>query len=168
MRGRTGTLILLLSGPVLAAAYAAVNYAALRTASGARGPDPADPMTSGGLTSLGSDLWWIVRGIALVAGVAAAGIAVVGLLLLRRAAQGRGALLVLSGVLILPYALGLAAAVYNPVPGLAGFYDHQAFADALPPYQWFSALLLLAAALAQAIGMVRAYTAARTASTLPR
>ncbi|MFI7690955.1 hypothetical protein ACIBQ6_17930 [Nonomuraea sp. NPDC049655] len=167
MRERTGTLILLLSGPVLAAAYAAVNYAALRTASGARGPDPADPMTSGGLTSLGSDLWWIVRGIALVAGVAAAGIAVVGLLL-RRAARGRGALLVLSGVLILPYTLGLAAAVYNPVPRLAGFYDHQTFADALPPYQWFSALLLLAAALAQAVGMVRAYTAARTASTLPR
>ncbi|MGW4405793.1 hypothetical protein ACWEJ6_17325 [Nonomuraea sp. NPDC004702] len=163
MRGRTGTLILLLSGPVLAAAYAAVNYAALRTASAARGPDPADPMTSGGLTSLGSDLWWIVRGIALVAGVAAAGIAVVGLLL-RRAARGRGALLVLSGVLILPYTLGLAAAVYNPVPRLAGFYDHQTFADALPPYQWFSALLLLAAALAQAVGMVRAYTAARTAS----
>ncbi|MFF0861711.1 hypothetical protein ACFYUV_08150 [Nonomuraea sp. NPDC003560] len=163
MRGRTGTLILLLSGPVLAAAYAAVNYAALRTASEARGPDPADPMTSGGLTSLGSDLWWIVRGIALVAGVAAAGIAVVGLLL-RRAARGRGALLVLSGVLILPYTLGLAAAVYNPVPRLAGFYDHQTFADALPPYQWFSALLLLAAALAQAVGMVRAYTAARTAS----
>ncbi|MER6508008.1 hypothetical protein ABT158_14410 [Nonomuraea sp. NPDC001636] len=163
MRGRTGTLILLLSGPVLAAAYAAVNYAALRTASGTRGPDPADPMTSGGLTSLGSDLWWIVRGIALVAGVAAAGIAVVGLLL-RRAARGRGALLVVSGVLILPYVLGLAAAVYNPVPRLPGFYDHQAFAGALPPYQYFSALLLLVAALAQAVGMVRAYTAARTAS----
>ncbi|MEV3980119.1 hypothetical protein [Nonomuraea sp. NPDC049758] len=167
MRGRTGTLILLLSGPVLAAAYAAVNYAALRTASGARGPDPADPMTSGGLTSLGSDLWWIVRGIALVAGVAAVGIAVVGLLL-GRAARGRGALLVLSGVLILPYALGLAAAVYNPVPRLPGFYDYPAFADALPPYQWFSALLLVAAALAQAVGMVRAYTAARTASPPPR
>ncbi|MEU1720902.1 hypothetical protein ACNF49_42615 [Actinomadura sp. ATCC 39365] len=166
MRERTGTLILLLSGPVLAAAYAAVNYAALRTASGARGDAPAGRITSDGLSSLGSDLWWIVRGVALVAGVAAVGIAVVGLLL-RRAARGRGALLVSSGVLILPYALGLAVAVYNPVPRLAGFYDHPAFADALPPWQSFSALLLLAAALAQAVGLVRAHTLARTASPPP-
>ncbi|MFI7461609.1 hypothetical protein [Nonomuraea sp. NPDC049646] len=167
MRERTGTVVLLLSGPVLTAAYAALNYAALRTASGAQGAGPADRIVSGGLTSLGSDLWWIVRGVALVAGVATAGIAVVGLLL-RRAARGRGVLLVSSGVLILPYALGLAAAVYNPVPRLAGFYDHPAFADALPPYQYVSALLLLVAALAQAVGMVRAHTAARRVSPPPR
>ncbi|MEV4394609.1 hypothetical protein [Nonomuraea sp. NPDC049607] len=167
MRGRTGTLVLLLSGPVLVAAYAAVNYAALRTASQARAGDPGGRITSGGLSSLGSDLWWITRGVALVAAVAAVGLAVVGLLL-RRATRRRGALLVLSGVLILPYTLGVMAAVYNPAPRLAGFYDDVAFEDALPPWQYASSLLVVVAALAQAVGMVRAHSEARTASAPPR
>ncbi|MFI9590780.1 hypothetical protein [Nonomuraea sp. NPDC052265] len=163
MRGRTGTLVLLLSGPVLVAVYAAVNYAALRVASRSRG----DAITSGGLSSLGSEFWWIALGIALVAGVAAVGVAVAGLLL-RRATRGRIALLVVSGVLILPYALGLFVAIANPMRGLAALYDEEAFVDAVPPWQLGSCLLLLVAALAQAVGMVRANSEARTASPSPR
>ncbi|MFI6923711.1 hypothetical protein ACIBIZ_27505 [Nonomuraea spiralis] len=154
MRARPGSLALLLSGPVLVAAYAAVNHAAISTASRAAG----GRITSGGLTALGADLWWVVKGVALVAGLAAAGLAVVGVLL-RRRGRGRSPLLVLSGVLVVPYALGVAVALYNPVPRLAAFYRSPAFADALPPWQAGSALLLLAAALAQVVGAVR--TAAR-------
>ncbi|NUR93074.1 MAG: hypothetical protein HOY71_54140 [Nonomuraea sp.] len=147
MRGRPFGAALLVSGPVLVGAYAAVNYAAISAASRAQG----GRVTAGGLTSLGTDVWWVVKGITLVAGVAALTVAVVGLLL-RRAGRARGFLLVLAGVPIVPYALGIAVAFANPVPWMAGFYRSPGFAAALPSWQPASALLLVAAALAQTAG----------------
>jgi hypothetical protein len=155
------SIVLLVSGPVLAAAYAAVNHAAIRTAAGAqrKGPEWAGGRVGAdGLTSLGADVWWMVKGIALVVGLAAVGVAVVGLLL-GRPGRARGFLLVLSGVLIVPYALGFAAALYNPVSAMAQFYDSPDFSGGIPSWQRSTALILLAGGLAQAVGAVR--TAAR-------
>ncbi|NUP67946.1 MAG: hypothetical protein HOW71_37920 [Nonomuraea sp.] len=150
MRGRPGGPVLLMSGPVLVGAYAAVNYAAIRAASGAQ-RSGSGRVTPDGLTSLGVDVWWVVKGVTLVVGFAALTVAVVGLLL-RRRGRGRSFLLVLAGVPIVPYALGIAVAFANPVPWMATFYRSPDFAAALPSWQPASALILLAAALAQAAG----------------
>ncbi|MFC4007643.1 hypothetical protein ACFOY2_10435 [Nonomuraea purpurea] len=150
-------LILLVLGPVLTAVYAGVNHVAIRMASkaqvtgpewqGGRGRVGAD-----GLTSMGVDAWRLTWWIAAFAGVLAVAFVVIGLLL-RRRSRGRTVLLVLSGVLIVPYAFAFFVALYNPMRLLAGLYDQADFENGIPSWQSGTALLLLAAGLSQAIGL---------------
>lgn len=70
---RTG-LVLLALGPVLAAAYAAVNHAAIRTAAKAQVDGPGwegGRVGADGLTSLGVYAWRVVGWTALLVGVVA-------------------------------------------------------------------------------------------------
>ncbi|TMR97013.1 hypothetical protein [Nonomuraea basaltis] len=76
--------------------------------------------------------------------------------LLRRRGRGRAFLLVLSGFLIVPYALGFLVAFVNPVSGLAGLYDAADFVAGIPSWQPATAFLLPAAGLAQGIGLAPA------------
>ncbi|MGI5292473.1 hypothetical protein ACQEVF_55510 [Nonomuraea polychroma] len=161
---RTGLLLLAL-GPVLAAAYAAVNHAAIRTAAKAQvnGPEwEGGRIGADGLTSLGVDAWRLVWWTALLVGLVAVAYAVIGVLL-RRPRRGRALLLVLSGFLIVPYVLGFAVAFLNPVRLLAGLYDAADFAAGVPSWQQATAFLLLAAGLAQAAGLVLAAAEGRRA-----
>ncbi|GAA3208662.1 hypothetical protein [Nonomuraea helvata] len=125
---------LLTLGPVLAAAYAGANLVAIRTAvktqiagpewaGGRLGPD--------GMTALGTDAGRLVSWTALLAGVLGVVYAVIGVLL-RRRGRGRTFLFVLSGVLIIPYALAVFVALLNPVRMLAGLYDSPTSPTASP------------------------------------
>lgn len=154
-RARPVGLVLLALGPVLVAAYAGAGYLAVRGAVRAQVADPGWPgglIDASGMTSLGVDTWRLTWWIALFVGVVALAYAVMGALL-RRRGRGRTSLLVISGVLILPYALGFLIALINPVRALAGLYDSPDFVAGLPPWQPATAYLLLAAGLVQAVGM---------------
>ncbi|SEG84295.1 hypothetical protein SAMN05444920_105343 [Nonomuraea solani] len=153
--GRAIGLVLLALGPVLAAAYAGAGLVAIRMAVRAQvaGPGWAGaPIAPGAMTALGADTWQVTWWTALLAGLVALAYVVIGVLL-RRRARGRKALLVLSGVLIIPYALGFFVALLNPVKMMAGFYDKPDFAAGLPGWQSATPLILLAAALAQAVAL---------------
>jgi hypothetical protein len=148
-------LVLLALGPVLAAAYAAVNRAAIVVAAKAQvsGPEwEGGRVGADGLTAVGVDAWRVVWWTAVLVGAIALAYVAIGLLLWRRG-RGRSFLLVLSGFLILPYALGVVIAFVNPVRALPKLYDTPGFADGIPSWQPATAFLLLAAGLAQATGL---------------
>ncbi|WP_211370655.1 hypothetical protein, partial [Nonomuraea turkmeniaca] len=115
------------------------------------------------LTSLGVDAWRLVWWTALLVGVVAVAYAVIGVLL-RRPRRGRTLLLVVSGFLIVPYALGFVVAFLNPVRLLAALYDAADFAAGVPSWQTATAFLILAAGLAQAAGLVLAAREGRRAT----
>lgn len=151
-------LVLLALGPLLVAAYAAVNRAAIQAAAQAQvngAQWEGGLVGADGLTSLGVDAWRVILGIALLVGVVAVAYVAIGVLL-RRRTRGRTFLLVLSGFLILPYALGFLVALADPVRALAGLYDKPDFEDGIPSWQAATAFLLPAAGLAQAAGLVLA------------
>ncbi|MBF8187283.1 hypothetical protein ITP53_16390 [Nonomuraea sp. K274] len=153
-RGRVG-LVLLALGPVLAAAYAVVNHAAIRLASKAQvgGPEwEGGRVGADGMTALGVDSWRLVSWTSLLVGALAVAYVVIGVLL-RRRSRGRAFLLVSSGVLIVPYALAFLVALLNPVRILAGLYDSPDFAAGIPSWQPAAALIPLAGGLAQAAGL---------------
>ncbi|KAB8192838.1 hypothetical protein FH608_025630 [Nonomuraea phyllanthi] len=149
------TLYLLALGPVLAAAYAGANLVAIKAAVRAQ---VASPEWEGALpgpdemTALGTDVWRVVLMTALLAGALAVAYAVIGLLL-RRGSRKRTFLFVLSGVLMVPYALAVFVALLNPVAGLAALYDTPGFTAGLPGWQGGTVVLLVVAALSQAIGL---------------
>ncbi|WP_043638533.1 hypothetical protein [Nonomuraea candida] len=157
-RGRPVELVLLALGPVLVAAYAGAGHLAVRAAVRAQ---IAGPSWEGGridasqMTSLGVDTWRLTWWTALLVGVVALAYAVIGALL-RRGGRGRTLLLVVSGVLVAPYALGFLVALVNPVRLLAGLYDSPDFAGGLPGWQPYTAFLLAAAGLVQAVGLAMA------------
>ncbi|HEX4812762.1 MAG TPA: hypothetical protein VFV66_08415 [Nonomuraea sp.] len=151
-------LVLLALGPVLAAAYATVGRAAVLAAARAQTGGPGwegGRVGADGLTALGADAWRLVWWTALLVGVVAAAYVAIGVLL-RRRGRGRALLLVLSGFLILPYALGVVAAFADPVRLLARLYDSPDFLAGIPSWQPATAFLLLAAGLAQAAGLALA------------
>ncbi|MEU6710777.1 hypothetical protein ABZ897_04785 [Nonomuraea sp. NPDC046802] len=155
-RGPIG-LILLALGPVLTAVYAGVNHAAIRMASKAQVAGPQWQGGQGrvgadGLTSLGVDAWRLTWWTAAFVGVLAVAFVVIGLLL-RRRARGRTVLLVLSGVLIVPYAFAFLVAMINPMKLLAELYKVPDFVSGIPSWQSSASFLLLAAGLSQAIGL---------------
>ncbi|GAA3555654.1 hypothetical protein GCM10022419_040100 [Nonomuraea rosea] len=153
-RGRPVGLVLLALGPVLVAAYAAVNRVAIQLAAAAqvKGPEwGGRRVGSDGLTSLGVDTWRAVWWSAAFLGAVAVAFVVIGAHL-RRSSRGRTPLLVLSGVLIVPYAVVILLAYLNPVRLLGEFYDAPDFSDGIPSWQGAAFLLLIAAGLAQAVG----------------
>ncbi|MFC5830740.1 hypothetical protein [Nonomuraea insulae] len=153
-RARPVGLVLLALGPVLVAAYAGAGYLAVRRGVRAQVSDPGWPggmIDASGMTTLGVDSWRLTWWTALFVGVVALAYAVMGMLL--RRGRGRTPLLVISGVLILPYSLGFLIALINPVRGLAALSDSPEFLSGLPPWQSALAYLLLAAGLVQAVGM---------------
>ncbi|MEO3871540.1 hypothetical protein ABGB18_22225 [Nonomuraea sp. B12E4] len=156
-RGRPVGLVLLALGPVLAAAYAAAGHAAIRTAVRAQttGPGWEGRVDADGMTAVGVDTWRLVWWTTLFAGLLAVAFVVIGVLL-RRSGRGRTFLLVLSGVLIVPYVAVLVVAFLNPVRLLAGLYDEDGFAGGLPSWQPSLAFVLVAAGLAQAAGLALA------------
>ncbi|MEO3804137.1 hypothetical protein [Nonomuraea sp. B1E8] len=115
------------------------------------------------MTALGTDLWRLTWWIALFMGVVAVAYLVIGALL-RRRGRGRTLLMVLSGVLIVPYALVFFVALTNPVRSLPGLYDSPDFAAGVPGWQAATPLIVLAAGLAQAVGMTMAGSARRRAA----
>ncbi|MGN9839516.1 hypothetical protein ACTMTI_15480 [Nonomuraea sp. H19] len=150
------SLVLLALGPALTAAYAAANRVAIEAATEAQinGPEweGGGPVDADGMTALGVDTWQLIWWTALVVGVVAVAFAAIGVLL-RRHRRGRALLLVLSGVLIVPYALGFLAAFLVPLHVFAGLYDAPDFVAGIPSWQPATAFLLLAAGVAQAIGL---------------
>ncbi|MFG1701800.1 hypothetical protein ACFLIM_01280 [Nonomuraea sp. M3C6] len=162
-RGQPVGFVLLALGPILAAAYAAVNHVAIRTAVQAQiaGPEwEGGRVDADGMTAVGVDTWRLVWWTALFVGVVAVAFVLIGVLL-RRRGRGRTLLLVFSGVLIVPYAVGFLVALINPVKGLGGLYDVPDFVDGVPPWQPGTAFILLAAGLAQAVGLTMAAGAGR-------
>ncbi|MEV0229013.1 hypothetical protein [Nonomuraea sp. NPDC050786] len=158
---------LLALGPLLAAAYAGVNLVAIRAAVQAQvaGPEWAGGrLGPGGMTALGTDTWRLVSWTALLAGFLSVVYAVIGVLL-RRRGRGRTFLLVLSGVLIVPYALAVLVALVNPVKMLPELYDSPDFAGGIPAWQAGTVAILVAAGLAQAVGLCMAAAEARRATT---
>ncbi|MGW4961930.1 hypothetical protein ACWEPL_32340 [Nonomuraea sp. NPDC004186] len=154
-------------GPVLAAAYAGVNHVAIEAAVKAQiaGPEWAGGrLAADGMTGLGRDAWRLVLATAVVVGVLGVVYAVIGVLL-RRGGRGRTPLLVLSGVLIVPYALAVLVALINPARALAGLYDTPDFAGGLPGWQSATVLVLVAAGLAQAAGVAMAAAEGRRAAS---
>ncbi|MDX3108176.1 hypothetical protein ACIBO5_11165 [Nonomuraea angiospora] len=153
-------------GPVLAAAYAGVNRVAVEAAVKAQitGPEWAGGrLAADGMTALGRQSWWLILATAVVVGVLGVVYVVIGVLL-RRGGRGRTPLLVLSGVLIVPYALAVLVALLNPARALAGLYDTPDFADGLPGWQPATVLILVAAGLAQAVGVAMAAAHGRRAA----
>ncbi|WP_188192828.1 hypothetical protein [Nonomuraea sp. SYSU D8015] len=149
-------LVLLALGPILAAAYAGVNRLAIQEGAKAQvnGPEwEGGRVGADGLTSLGAEAWQLVWWTALLVSVVALAYVAIGVLL-RRPGRGRTFLLVLSGFLILPYALGFLIAFIDPVRLLAGLRDAGDFVDGLPPWQEATPFLLLTGGLVQAVGMV--------------
>ncbi|MEV1174323.1 hypothetical protein [Nonomuraea sp. NPDC049784] len=166
---RPVALGLLALGPVLAAAYAGVNLMAIRTAVKAQveGPEWADGrLGPDGMTALGTDTWQLVLWTALLAGALGVAYAVIGVLL-RRRGRGRTFLFVLSGVLIVPYALAVIFALVNPVKALAALYDSPDFAAGVPAWQAGTVLILVVAGLAQAVGLTLAHAEGRRAARAP-
>ncbi|GAA3699224.1 hypothetical protein GCM10022224_076460 [Nonomuraea antimicrobica] len=152
--GRPVGLVLLGLGPVLVAAYAGAGHTAVRAAVREQVAGPSwegGRIDDSGMTSLGLDTWQLTGLTALVTGVVALAVAVIGALLLRPR-RGRTTLLVVSGFLILPYALGFLVALVNPVR-ILGSLRSADFVAGLPAWQPFTAVLLLAAGLVQAVGM---------------
>ncbi|AQZ64865.1 unnamed protein product [[Actinomadura] parvosata subsp. kistnae] len=167
--GRVG-LVLLALGPALVAAYAGAGYVAIKAAVRAQvtGPEWAGRKAgAAGFTSLGVDTWRLTWWTALVVGLVAVLYLLFGVLL-RRGSRGRTLILVVSGLLIVPYALGFGVALFNPPAMLANLYDNPDFLAGLPAWQPFTAWLLLAAGLAQAVGMVLATTRIGRAPAQPR
>jgi hypothetical protein len=167
--GRPAGIVLLALGPTLAAAYAGAGHLAIRAAVRAQtaGPEWEGGRIDGsGLTSLGVDTWRLTWWTAMVVGLAAVAYLVFGVLLLRER-RGRTVILVVSGVLIVPYALGFGVALFNPVELLAGLYDSPDFLAGLPAWQPYTAWLLLAGGLAQAVGMVMAAAHGKRAAPKP-
>ncbi|MEO3884973.1 hypothetical protein [Nonomuraea sp. B5E05] len=165
-RRRPTDLVLLALGPVLAGAYAAVNHAAIREAVRAQiaGPEwEGGPLGPGEMTALGTDVWRLTWWIALFTGVVAVAYLVIGALL-RRRGRGRTLLMVLSGVLMVPYALAFLVALMNPVHSLPGLYDSPDFAAGVPGWQAATPLIVLAAGLTQAVGMAMAASTGRRAA----
>lgn len=148
-RARLVGLLLLALGPVLVAAYTGTSYLAVRRGVRAR-------VDASGMTTLGVDGWRLTWWTALFVGVVALAYTVMGMLL--RRGRGGMSLLVIAGVLIIPYALGFFIALMNPVRGLAALSDSTEFLSALPPWQSVLAYLLLVAGLVQAVGMSIAYS----------
>ncbi|NBE95381.1 hypothetical protein FE391_17690 [Nonomuraea sp. KC401] len=165
-RRRPTELVLLALGPVLAAAYAAVNHTAIRAGVRAEVTGPGwegDPPAAGEMTALGTDLWRLTWWIAAFMGVVAVAYLVMGVLL-RRRGRGRTLLMVLSGVLMVPYALVFFAALSNPVHVLPGLYESPDFAAGVPGWQAATPLIVLVAGLAQAAGMTMAASTGRRAA----
>ncbi|MER7367344.1 hypothetical protein [Nonomuraea wenchangensis] len=166
--GRRIGVALLVSGPVLVAAYALAGRTAVGRAAEAQARGPGwrgGRIDADGLTSLGVDAWRVVAVTALVVGVTALAYLVIGPLL-GRGGRGRTFLLVLSGFLIVPYALGCVVAFVNPPRLLGGLYQAADFVAGLPAWQPATAFLLPAAGLAQAVGL--ALTARRRPAVAPR
>jgi hypothetical protein len=164
-RGRI-VLVLLALGPVLVAAYAAAGHSAIRLASKAQVDGPewgGGPMGAGEMTALGVDSWRLVTWTSLLMGVLAMAYVIIGVLL-RRRSRGRALLLVSSGVLVVPYALGFFVALLNPVRSLAGLYDSPDFEAGIPSWQPATVLILLAGGLAQAAGVSLAAMTGKQAS----
>ncbi|MEV4010197.1 hypothetical protein AB0J35_06845 [Nonomuraea angiospora] len=160
-------LVLPALGPVLAAAYAGVNRVAIEAAVKAQiaGPEWAGGrLAADGMTGLGRDSWRLVLATAVIVGFLGVVYIVIGVLL-RRGGRGRTPLLVLSGVLIVPYALAVLVAVINPTRALAGLYDTPDFAAGLPAWQPATVLVLVAAGLAQAAGVATAAAEGRRAAS---
>lgn len=158
MAGRSGLAGLVLSalGPVLVAAYVGAGHVAIRAAVRTQiaGPEWAGGrIDASGMTSLGVDAWRVTWWTATFVGLVAVAYAVFGLLL-HRASRGRTPILVVSGVLSVPYALGAVFAMINPVALLA--YDSPDFLAGLPGWQGYAAWLLPAAGLVQAVGLALA------------
>ena len=165
-RGRPVGLVLVALGPVLVAAYAGVNRVAIQLAVKAqtRGPEwEGGRVDPDGMTSLGVDTWRTVWWTAAFVGAVALAFVIIGVLL-RRGSRGRTLLLVLSGVLIVPYAAGIFIAFLNPVKALAGLYDAPDFSDGIPGWQAATVLLLIAAGLSQAVGVSRAAAGGKRAA----
>ncbi|MFG1695767.1 hypothetical protein [Nonomuraea sp. NPDC049309] len=165
-KGRPAGLVLLALGPVLAAAYAGAGYLGVRAAVRAQIADPGwegGRIDASGMTTTGADAWGIIALTALVAGLVALAYLVIGLLL-RRPRRGRTALLVVSGLLILPYALSFVIALLNPARALAALGDQAGFVAGLPDWQSYAAYLILIGGLAQAVGVVMAATDGRRAA----
>ncbi|TDE47480.1 hypothetical protein E1295_22770 [Nonomuraea mesophila] len=165
-RRRSTDLVLLALGPLLAPVYAAVNYAAIKAGVRAEvtGPEwEGDPPAAGEMTALGTDLWRLTVWIALFMGLVAVVYLVMGVLL-RRRSRGRTVIMVLSGVLIVPYSLVFFVALANPVLALAGLYDTPDFSAGVPGWQAATPLIVLVAGLAQAVGMAMASSAGRRAA----
>ncbi|GAB2906973.1 hypothetical protein ACFMQL_27515 [Nonomuraea fastidiosa] len=165
-RGRPAGLVLLALGPVLAAAYAGAGYLGVRAAVRAQIADPeweGGRIDASGMTTMGADAWRIILLTALFAGLVALAYLVIGLLL-RRPGRGRTALLVVSGLLILPYTLAFAIALLNPARALAALTDQSGFVSGLPDWQSYAAYLILIGGVAQAVGMVMAATDGRRAA----
>lgn len=166
-RGRLAGLVLLALGPVLVTLYAGLGLLAVRGAAAAQIADPAwagGRISAGGLTSLGVDAWRMTWWTALLVGVVALAYTVIGLLLRRPLHRGRAFLLVLSGFLIFPYALGFVVALVNPAKLLAGLYGASGFVSGLPSWQPAAAFLLLGAGAVQSVGLVVAAAQGRRAS----
>ncbi|MCK2220783.1 hypothetical protein MF672_044310 [Actinomadura sp. ATCC 31491] len=167
-RGRRAGVVLLAAGPALVGAYALAGWAAVGQAAEAqvRGPGwEGGRIGPDGLTSLGVDAWRVVALTALVVGVTALAYLAVGPLLGRRSARGRTFLLVLSGFLIVPYALGCVVAFVNAPRLLGRLYQASDFVAGLPGWQPATAFLLPAAGLVQAAGL--ALTARRPPRRAP-
>ncbi|MET7326998.1 hypothetical protein [Nonomuraea sp. NPDC005650] len=159
-------VVLLALGPVLAAAYAVANLVAIRTAVKAQitGPEWAGGrLAADGMTALGRDYWRLVLVVAVLVGVLGVTYAVMGALLWR-GGRGRTPLLVVSGVLIVPYALAVLVVLIIPAKALAGLYDSPDFAGGVPAWQPATVLVLVAAGLAQAVGMAMAAAQGRRAT----
>ncbi|MGP3930729.1 hypothetical protein [Nonomuraea sp. KM88] len=159
-------LVLLALGPVLAAAYAAANYAAIRAGVRAEIAGPGwegGRLGAGEMTALGADTWQLTWWTALFAGLMAVAYVVLGALL-RRRGRGRTPLMVLSGVLIVPYALAFFVALLNPVHVLPGLYESPDFAAGVPGWQVATPLIVLVGGLAQAVGMTMAASTGRRAA----
>lgn len=165
-KGRPAAVVLLALGPVLAAAYAGAEYVGIRAAVRAQVAHPeweGGRIDASGMTTTGADSWRIAALVALFAGLMSLAYLVIGLLL-RRPRRGRTALLVISGVLILPYALAFAVALLDPGRGLAALGDQVGFVEGLPAWQPYTAYLILIGGLAQAAGMVMATADGRRAA----
>ncbi|MEV0616024.1 hypothetical protein AB0I81_22100 [Nonomuraea sp. NPDC050404] len=166
-RGWPVGLMLVALGPVLVAAYAGAGYLAIRTAARAQVAGPhweGGMIDASGLTSLGVDTWRLTWWTALFTGLLALSYLVIAVLL-RRRSRGRTPLLVVSGILILPYALGFFFALFNLVGVFANVYESPDFVGGLPWWQPYTAYLLLAAGLVQAVGLVIADAQGRRAAT---
>ncbi|SDI03379.1 hypothetical protein [Nonomuraea jiangxiensis] len=162
VRGRPIGLVLLALGPLLVAAYAVVNHAAIRTAVRAQitAPGWEGRVDADGMTAVGVDTWRLIWWLTLAVELLAVAFGVIGVLL-RRSGRGRTFLLVLSGVLIVPYAAASLVAFVNPVRLLAELYNADGFVDGLPSWLSGTALILVAAGLAQAVGLASAAGASR-------
>nr|SBO94559.1 hypothetical protein BN4615_P4075 [Nonomuraea gerenzanensis] len=147
----------------MVAAYAGAGRVAIEAGVRAQIGDPATwtgLVHPSGLTTLGVDTWRLTWWTALVVGLVSVLYTVFGVLL-RRGSRGRALILVMSGVLIVPYALGFGVALFNPPVMMGNFYDSPEFLSGLPGWQPYTAWLLLAGGLCQAVGLVRAATRRR-------
>ncbi|MFB9880770.1 hypothetical protein ACFFMN_22710 [Planobispora siamensis] len=140
---------------MLAAVYAGLNYVAIRKGEEAqlRGPEWREEpgAMSDGMTFVAANAWGLTWRITLAAGVLGLAPVVAGVLLPVLRGRGRNGLLALVGVIAVLYALLFAVACLNR----SSLFDSPDYGEGVPSWQPATPFILVAAGLAQSVGLVQ-------------